>query len=97
MLSRVRLCVGVRTRLHILFYFYIHSNSLSLYSQVLLVTSYLRDGDIDMNEVMEIRAVQGRLVQFTNTVKWYHHAGSEYQTEVSLLSRQILLRYVTCD
>ncbi len=60
--------------------------------RVLLVTSYQRDGDIDMNELMQIKAVSGRVVQFTSNTRWYHHASKEYQAEVALLSRRIVLQ-----
>lgn len=60
--------------------------------RVLLVTSYFRDADYDMNEVLTVAAVSGRQVQFTAPLRWYHHAGPEYQSEVALLSRRIVLQ-----
>jgi hypothetical protein len=57
--------------------------------QVVLVTSYMHDDFYDMNEVLTVRAVSGKIVQFTTNIRFYHHAGAEYQTEVGLLSRRI--------
>lgn len=60
--------------------------------RVLLVSSFFRDADYDMNEVLTIAAVSGNTVQFTAPIRFYHHAGTEYQNEVALLSRRILLQ-----
>jgi hypothetical protein len=59
--------------------------------KVLLVTSFMYDDYYDMNEVLTVRAVKNNVVQFTTRIRFYHHAGEEYQTEIGLLSRRIQL------
>lgn len=60
--------------------------------RVLLVTSFFRDDYADMNEVLTIAAISGKVVQFTQPIRWYHHASAEYQSEVALLSRRIVFQ-----
>eukprot|EP01132_Coremiostelium_polycephalum_P011403 gene11403-13968_t len=60
--------------------------------QVFLTTSYMYDDEANnLNEVMTIEAIQGRVVQFTQPLQFYHYGGQEYQAEVGLLSRRIKL------
>eukprot|EP01122_Echinamoeba_exundans_P006638 TRINITY_DN1906_c0_g1_i1.p1 TRINITY_DN1906_c0_g1~~TRINITY_DN1906_c0_g1_i1.p1 ORF type:complete len:1780 (+),score=203.21 TRINITY_DN1906_c0_g1_i1:139-5478(+) len=46
---------------------------------------------LDFHETATIRAIDGNVVQFTKPLRYHHWAGSNYQTEVALLSRQIVL------
>ena len=46
----------------------------------------------DQNEIMVIKSVEGSIVTFTKALKFMHYGGSEYQAEVGLLSRNVLLR-----
>ena len=46
---------------------------------------------VTQNEVMTIRSVQGVVVQFTKPLAHTHYAGTEYQGEVALLSRNVAL------
>ena len=59
--------------------------------KVVLATSYAHDDYYDMNEVLTIRAIKEKVIQFKERIKYYHHAGVEYQTEIGLLSRRIQL------
>ncbi|KAK5580096.1 hypothetical protein RB653_000109 [Dictyostelium firmibasis] len=60
--------------------------------QVLVTTSVYKDEINNQNEVMTIAAVQGKVIQFTQPLKFYHYGGQEYQAEVALLSRRIVFR-----
>eukprot|EP01132_Coremiostelium_polycephalum_P010213 gene10213-12524_t len=61
--------------------------------QVVITTSHLHDDqDNDQNEVLTIEAIQGKIVQFTQSLKFLHYGGKEYQSEVGLLSRRIVLK-----
>eukprot|EP01132_Coremiostelium_polycephalum_P000408 gene408-516_t len=61
--------------------------------QVVLTTTQLFDDErADENEVMTIEAIQGKIVQFTQPLKYLHYGGQEYQTEIGLLSRRIVLK-----
>lgn len=57
---------------------------------VALGTSFVYHSKMDFHEKAVIRAVQGNVVQFTAPLRFQHYANSRYQTEVALLSRQIL-------
>ena len=59
---------------------------------VVVVTSLYEDEYTNQNEVMTIKAVDGRTVQFTEPLKFHHYGGAEYQVEVGLLSRRIEFR-----
>ncbi|GAM19287.1 hypothetical protein SAMD00019534_024620, partial [Acytostelium subglobosum LB1] len=59
--------------------------------KVVITTSRIEDEYTLENEVMTIAAINGRVLQFTTPLKFYHYAGSEYQVEVGLLSRRINL------
>eukprot|EP01132_Coremiostelium_polycephalum_P005307 gene5307-6611_t len=60
--------------------------------QVVLTTSNLHDDEnIDQNEVLTIQAIQGKKIQFTQSLRFLHYGGQEYQSEVGLLSRRIVL------
>ena len=60
--------------------------------QVVIVTSIWEDHWNPQNEVKTIAAIDGRVVQFTDRIEYYHYAGEEYQSEVGLLSRRILIQ-----
>ncbi|KAM9977778.1 hypothetical protein ACTFIR_011650 [Dictyostelium discoideum] len=60
--------------------------------QVLVTTSVYRDEADNQNEVMTIAAIQGKVIQFTKPLRYYHYGGQEYQAEVALLSRRIVFR-----
>jgi len=61
--------------------------------QVLVVTTIWYDTpELHQNEVRTIKAIDGRRVQFTQPLKYFHYAGEEYQAEVALLSRNIVLQ-----
>eukprot|EP01065_Artemidia_motanka_P046226 TRINITY_DN6954_c0_g3_i2.p1 TRINITY_DN6954_c0_g3~~TRINITY_DN6954_c0_g3_i2.p1 ORF type:complete len:1790 (+),score=392.85 TRINITY_DN6954_c0_g3_i2:71-5371(+) len=63
--------------------------------EVVLTTTTWDDSDVNephQNEVMTIKSVQGNLVQFTEVLQFTHYAGTEYQGEVGLLSRNVMLQ-----
>lgn len=60
--------------------------------RVLITTTFYSDDWWDQNEVLEIKAVDRNLIQFRSPIKNHHYAGIEYQAEVGLLSRRILLQ-----
>ncbi|KAJ9457875.1 hypothetical protein DIPPA_28031 [Diplonema papillatum] len=64
--------------------------------EILLTTTIHDDTDIgqpNQNEVRIIKAVStdGKVVQFTEPALYTHYAGTEYQGEVALLSRHVML------
>ncbi|KAG1656076.1 hypothetical protein FOA52_005738 [Chlamydomonas sp. UWO 241] len=61
---------------------------------VAVMTSIFRDEASNQNEVMTIKYIEagGKKVVFTQNFLHYHYGGSEYQTEVALLSRSITLQ-----
>eukprot|EP01133_Synstelium_polycarpum_P013899 gene13899-16398_t len=59
---------------------------------IVITTSRWFDEWTPENEVLEIAAIQGRAVQLKTPIKFLHYAGTEYQAEVALLSRRIVLR-----
>ncbi|KAK5578897.1 hypothetical protein RB653_008572 [Dictyostelium firmibasis] len=60
--------------------------------QVVIATSVYEDEKYPENEVMTIAAIQGKVIQFTESLKYYHYGGQEYQAEVALLSRNIVFQ-----
>ncbi|EFA80459.1 hypothetical protein PPL_07294 [Heterostelium album PN500] len=61
--------------------------------QVVVTTTQLFDDDrADENEVLTIAAIQGKTVQFTQPLKYLHYGGQEYQAEIGLISRRIVLK-----
>eukprot|EP01132_Coremiostelium_polycephalum_P000649 gene649-803_t len=60
--------------------------------QVVVITSIYEDEYSNQNEVMTIAAIQGRKIQFTEPLKYLHYGGQEYQSEVALLTRRIVLK-----
>ncbi|KAF2078218.1 hypothetical protein CYY_000508 [Polysphondylium violaceum] len=60
--------------------------------QVVITTSIMEDELSNQNEVMTIAAIQGKTVEFTTPFNFYHYGGKEYQSEVGLLSRKIVIR-----
>ena len=60
--------------------------------QVVVVTSIWREHEDNQNEVRTIAAIEGRKIQFTEPLQFFHYAGPEYQVEVALLSRRILIQ-----
>ncbi|KAJ9457878.1 hypothetical protein DIPPA_28041 [Diplonema papillatum] len=64
--------------------------------EILLTTTIHDDTDIgqpNQNEVRIVKAVSadGKVVQFTESALYTHYAGTEYQGEVALLSRHVML------
>ncbi|KAJ9457876.1 hypothetical protein DIPPA_28034 [Diplonema papillatum] len=64
--------------------------------EILMPTTISDDTDIEQpnqNEVRIIKAVSadGKVVQFTEPAMYTHYAGTEYQGEVALLSRHVML------
>ncbi|KAM9953074.1 hypothetical protein ACTFIR_008132 [Dictyostelium discoideum] len=57
--------------------------------KVVVITSYYQDEDNNQNEVMTIAAIQGKTIQFTEPLKFFHYGGQEYQAEIALLTRRI--------
>ncbi|KAK9805518.1 hypothetical protein WJX72_002989 [[Myrmecia] bisecta] len=62
--------------------------------QIFITTTIWRDEDMNQNEVLVIKAVSadGRQLTLGGAVKYSHYGGPEYQAEVGLLSRNILLQ-----
>ncbi|EFA75934.1 hypothetical protein PPL_10508 [Heterostelium album PN500] len=60
--------------------------------QVVVMTSQFRDEEDNQNEVMTIKSISGKVIEFTEPLKFYHYGGKEYQVEVSLLSRRIVFQ-----
>ncbi|KAK5575391.1 hypothetical protein RB653_010651 [Dictyostelium firmibasis] len=60
--------------------------------EVLIATSIFKDEEDNQNEVMTIKSISGRVIEFTKPIKFYHYGGSEYQVEVALLSRRIVFQ-----
>ncbi|EGG17944.1 hypothetical protein DFA_08945 [Cavenderia fasciculata] len=62
--------------------------------KIVVTTSRFEDEWYPENEVLTIQAVSanGKTVQTVEPVQFYHYAGQEYQAEVGLLSRRIILR-----
>eukprot|EP01064_Diplonema_japonicum_P030132 TRINITY_DN5043_c0_g1_i1.p1 TRINITY_DN5043_c0_g1~~TRINITY_DN5043_c0_g1_i1.p1 ORF type:complete len:1658 (+),score=453.57 TRINITY_DN5043_c0_g1_i1:47-5020(+) len=67
--------------------------------EVVLTTTIWDDTDVgqpNQNEVMTIKAVSpdGMLIQFESPLQYAHYAGTEYQGEVGLLSRHVMMEGV---
>eukprot|EP00004_Rigifila_ramosa_P004839 TRINITY_DN152_c0_g2_i4.p1 TRINITY_DN152_c0_g2~~TRINITY_DN152_c0_g2_i4.p1 ORF type:complete len:1231 (+),score=275.22 TRINITY_DN152_c0_g2_i4:31-3693(+) len=63
--------------------------------QLVAVTTTVFQDEVELqNEVLTVAAVSsdGKIVRFTTAFKYTHYAGPEYQAEVALLSRDILLQ-----
>ncbi|EGC33844.1 hypothetical protein DICPUDRAFT_36074 [Dictyostelium purpureum] len=60
--------------------------------QVVITTSIYEDLIENQNEVKTILAIDGKRIQFTEPLQFYHYGGQEYQAEVGLLSRRIVFR-----
>ena len=60
--------------------------------QIALITTIWEDHLNNQNEVLTIKAIDGRKIQFEETLQFYHHAGEEYQAEIVLLSRRIKIQ-----
>lgn len=60
--------------------------------KVVVITSIWRDLEDNQNEIRTIKAIQGRKIQFTEPLNFFHYAGPEYQVEVVLLSRRLLIQ-----
>jgi hypothetical protein len=61
--------------------------------QLVVVTSSTRDYPMsDQNEVRTIATVNGTTVTLTTPLSFQHYGGAEYQVEVGLLTRNIVLR-----
>ncbi|KAM9952753.1 hypothetical protein ACTFIR_007808 [Dictyostelium discoideum] len=60
--------------------------------QVLITTSQFKDELDNQNEVLTIKSISGKVIEFTTPIKFYHYGGKEYQAEVALLSRRIIFQ-----
>lgn len=62
--------------------------------QVVLTTTWFQDltWNWNHNEVMTIKAIEKNMIQFTEPLEYPHFAIKEYQGEVALLSRRIILQ-----
>ena len=52
--------------------------------RVVVATSQWKDELYNQNEVMTIKNVQGRIIEFTENFQYNHYGGQEYQAEVRL-------------
>ena len=60
--------------------------------EIVVVTTDRYDyEDSHQNEVVRIVAVEDKKVQIDRPLRHYHYGGQEYQAEVALLSRRIVL------
>ncbi len=59
--------------------------------QVLVTTSYFKDEEKNENEIMEISSSSGNTIQFKSSFQFPHYGGAEYQSEVALISRNIMI------
>ena len=61
--------------------------------QMFITTSIFKDEVTNQNEVVQIESVStdGRTIQLVNPLQFQHYGGPEYQSEVGLLSRNILV------
>ncbi|KYQ92567.1 hypothetical protein DLAC_06555 [Tieghemostelium lacteum] len=60
--------------------------------QIFITTSVYQDDLRNQNEVATIAAIEGNKIQLTGPLRYYHYGGQEYQAEVGLLSRRIILQ-----
>eukprot|EP01125_Pyxidicula_operculata_P020153 TRINITY_DN7392_c0_g1_i1.p1 TRINITY_DN7392_c0_g1~~TRINITY_DN7392_c0_g1_i1.p1 ORF type:complete len:1411 (+),score=306.06 TRINITY_DN7392_c0_g1_i1:3-4235(+) len=62
--------------------------------EVVIATTFWMDEYWPQNEVMKIKAIDSsmKIIQFTEPLKFHHYAGAEYQAEVGLLTRRIVLQ-----
>eukprot|EP01088_Endostelium_zonatum_P016610 TRINITY_DN455_c0_g2_i1.p1 TRINITY_DN455_c0_g2~~TRINITY_DN455_c0_g2_i1.p1 ORF type:complete len:1474 (-),score=364.80 TRINITY_DN455_c0_g2_i1:29-4450(-) len=62
--------------------------------EVLITTTFYQDDWWDQNEIRVIKAIDYsmNIVQFTQPLSYNHYAGDEYQAEIGLLSRRVLLQ-----
>ncbi|EAL70525.1 hypothetical protein DDB_G0273257 [Dictyostelium discoideum AX4] len=58
--------------------------------QVLITTSVYKDELDNQNEILTIKAIEGKKIEFTEPIKWFKYGSQEYQSEVALLSRRIV-------
>jgi hypothetical protein len=70
------------------------ANNWEVGQSIVIATSAYKDMVNDQNEVRVIKAIDqsGKRIQVTVPFTFYHFAGPEYQTEVGLLSRRIVLK-----
>ncbi|EFA76092.1 hypothetical protein PPL_10671 [Heterostelium album PN500] len=60
--------------------------------QIVITTSIYKDNLRNQNEIMTIAAIEGKKIQLTTSLRYYHYGGQEYQAEVGLLSRRLVFR-----
>lgn len=62
--------------------------------KIVVVTSIFKDYEEDQNEVVTITSISddGRIIEVTPPFSFIHYGGSEYQSEVGLLSRRITIQ-----
>ena len=73
----------------------LHATTWAAGDEVVLVTSIWKDHDTDQNEVRRVvarDASNASVLLLDRPLRFRHYAGHEYQSEVALLTRTILLR-----
>ena len=59
--------------------------------QILLTSSTFKDEVQNQNEIMTIRNAYGSTIELESPLAFQHYGGAEYQTEVALLTRNIMI------
>lgn len=59
--------------------------------QLLVTTSYFKDEEKNENEVLEIVGSSGSTIQVKTPFAFSHYGGDEYQSEVALITRNIMI------
>ena len=59
--------------------------------QILITTSQFKDEVFNQNEVVEIASVSGDTLYLKSPLQYNHYGGAEYQCEVALISRNIMV------
>jgi hypothetical protein len=59
---------------------------------VITATTYNNSADQHQFELRTIAAIEGKKIQFTEPLSFYHYAGADYQAEVGLLTRRIIIQ-----
>ncbi|KAI8104351.1 hypothetical protein M9434_002909 [Picochlorum sp. BPE23] len=59
--------------------------------QILITTSQFKDEIFNENEIVEIDRVVGNRITLKSPLQFSHYGGDEYQSEVALMSRNIIL------
>lgn len=59
--------------------------------QILVTTSYFKDEEKNENEILEITGSSGATIQVKTPFEFSHYGGDEYQSEVALMTRNIMI------